>query len=183
MRALKISLLAGALLLPVAAQAADIEPVVPDSEAMGLYLRADAGASFLEWSGGDDDVGGVFGGGIGYRYNDNFRTDLTVDWAGKYDVAPGASMSTLTVLGNLYYDFANDTAFTPYIGAGAGVGFVSNTPLAGDEVGLAVNLTAGVAVDLTDNLALDVSYRFRDTFIKYDNPLEHQITAGLRFSF
>jgi opacity protein-like surface antigen len=182
MRALKISLLAGALLFPVAAQAADIEPVVPETEAMGLYLRADAGVSFLEWSGGDDDVGGVFGGGIGYRYNDNMRADITVDWAGKYDVAPGASMSTVTVLGNLYYDFANDSAFTPYIGAGAGYGWVNSTPT-GNESGLAVNLAAGVAVDLTQNIALDVGYRFRDTFISGANPIEHQVTAGLRFSF
>ncbi len=182
MRALKISLLAGALLMPVSAYAADIDPVVPESEAMGLYLRADAGVSFLQWSGGDDDVGAVFGGGIGYRYNDNMRADITVDWAGKYDVAPGASMSTVTVLGNLYYDFANDSAFTPYIGAGAGYGWVHNTPT-GNESGLAVNLTAGVAVDLTQNIALDVGYRFRDTFISGANPMEHQVTAGLRFSF
>jgi opacity protein-like surface antigen len=182
MRALKISMLAGALLFPVSAYAADIEPVVPESEAMGLYLRADAGVSFLQWSGGDDDMGGVFGGGIGYRYNNNLRTDITVDWAGKYDVAPGASMSTLTVLGNLYYDFDNESAFTPYIGAGAGYGWVKNTPT-GNENGLAVGLTAGVAVGLTDNIDLDVGYRFRDTFISGSNPMEHQITAGLRFSF
>lgn len=181
MRALKISLLAGALLMPVSAYAADIGPA-PETEAMGLYLRADAGVSFLQWSGGDDDTGAVFGGGIGYRYNDNMRADITVDWAGKYDVAPGAKMSTTTVLGNLYYDFANESAFTPYIGAGAGYGWVRNTPT-GNENGFALGLTAGVAVDLTQNIALDVGYRFRDTFISGPDSKEHQVTAGLRFSF
>jgi opacity protein-like surface antigen len=181
MKAFKLSLLMGLLVMPVAAQAADIAPT-PETEAMGLYLRADAGASFLQWSGGDDDVGFVAGGGIGYRYNDNMRADLTVDWAGKYDVAPGAKMSTTTVLGNLYYDFANDSAFTPYVGAGAGYGWVSNTPT-GKDNGFAFGLAAGVAVDLTQNIALDVGYRFRDTFISGANPMEHQVTAGLRFSF
>ncbi len=185
MKAFKILLLAGVVSVPfaVAAQAADLgDPVAPESEAMGLYLRADGGVSFLQWTGGDDDMGMVFGGGIGYRYNDSMRADITVDWAGKYDVAPATRMSTTTVLGNLYYDFANDSAFTPYVGAGAGYGWVSNTPT-GNDSGLAVGLAAGVAVDLTQNVALDVGYRFRDTMISGANPLEHQVTAGIRFSF
>lgn len=185
MKAFKILLLSGLVSLPLAAaaQAADLDaPVATESEAMGLYLRGDAGASFLEWSGGDDDMGMVFGGGIGYRYNDWMRADVTVDWAGKYDTGLAGDLSTVTVLGNLYYDFANESAFTPYVGAGAGYGWVNNG-VNGDDSGFAVGLAAGVAVDLTQNLALDVGYRFRDTFISGANPLEHQVTAGLRFSF
>jgi opacity protein-like surface antigen len=185
MKAFKLLLLAGLVSAPLAvsAQAADIDAPVPtESEAMGLYLRGDLGASFLEWSGGDDDIGMVFGGGIGYRYNDWMRTDVTVDWAGKYDVGGGNDMSTLTVLGNLYYDFANDSAFTPYVGAGVGYGWVNDTPT-GNESGLALGLAAGVAVDLTQNVAIDVGYRFRDTMISGANPMEHQVTAGFRFSF
>jgi opacity protein-like surface antigen len=186
MKALKISLLAGLFLLPasLAARAADYTP--PDTAAnsamMGFYLRGDAGLSFLKWSGGSDDNGFVGGVGIGYRYNPNMRTDLTVDWSGKYDVAPGAKMSTTAVLGNLYFDWANDSAFTPYIGAGVGYGWVNNAPQ-GDKSGLALGLSAGVAVDLTDNVALDVGYRFRDTMISGNNPKEHQATVGIRFSF
>lgn len=185
MKAFKILLLAGVVSAPlaVAAQAADLgDPAPVESEAMGLYLRGDAGVSFLEWSGGDDDMGMVFGGGIGYRYNDWMRADITVDWAGKYDVGAADKMSTTTVLGNLYYDFANESAFTPYVGAGVGYGWVRNTPT-GNDSGLAVGLTAGVAVDLTQNVALDVGYRFRDTFISGANPMEHQVAAGIRFSF
>lgn len=186
MKAFKILLLAGMVSAPfaVAAQAADIDaPVVTESEAMGLYLRGDIGASFLEWSGGNDDVAMVFGAGIGYRYNDNMRTDLTVDWAGKYDTGlASGDMSTTTLLGNLYYDFANDSAFTPYVGAGVGYGWVRNAAT-GNDSGLAVGLAAGVAIDLTQNVALDVGYRFRDTFISGANPIEHQATVGVRFSF
>ena len=142
-----------------------------------------AGMSFLSWTGGDDDTAWAFGGGVGYRYNDNMRADLTVDWSGKYDVGGGNKMSNTTVLGNLYYDFANSSAITPYLGAGLGYGWVKNTPANGNENGLAFGLAAGASIDLTQNLALDVGYRFRDTMIKGANPLEHQVMAGVRFSF
>ncbi len=99
---------------------------------MGFYLRGDLGWSFLEWSGGDDDSAVSLGGGVGYQFNDNMRADVTVDWAGEYDVAPGADMSTTTVLGNLYFDWANDSAFTPYVGAGLGYGWVDDTPSGND---------------------------------------------------
>ena len=186
MKAFKISLLASLMLLPVAvsARAADLAPEVSgdNSEAMGLYLRGDLGWSFLDWSGGSDDSALSLGGGVGYQFNPNMRADLTMDWAGDYKVAPGADMSTTTVLGNLYFDWANDTAFTPYVGAGLGYGWVDNTP-SGNHSGLAYGLTAGVAMDLTQNVAIDLGYRFRDTMISGSDPMEHQIVAGVRFSF
>jgi opacity protein-like surface antigen len=185
MKAFRNTILAGLMLVPfaVSAQAADLAPdEAAVSEAMGLYLRGDAGMSFLNWSGGNDDAGLSVGGGIGYRYNDYMRTDLTVDWAGDYSIGAGADLSTTTVLGNLYYDFANDSAFTPYVGAGLGYGWV-NRDIGTDRSGIAYGLTAGVAVDLSTNLALDVGYRFRDIMIKGSDPYEHAIVAGLRFSF
>jgi outer membrane autotransporter protein len=150
---------------------------------MGLYLRGDIGWSFLEWSGGADDSALLLGGGVGYRYNDNFRTDLTVDWAGKYDVAPGAKLSTTTVLGNMYFDWANTSAFTPYVGAGLGYGWANGSGGAVDDSGLAMGLAAGVAVDLTRNVAVDAGYRFRDIMISGPDSKEHQATIGLRYSF
>jgi opacity protein-like surface antigen len=185
MKAFKISLLAAVILVPfaVSAQAADLAPdEAAASEAMGLYLRGDAGMSFLNWSGGDDDNAFVVGGGIGYRYNDNMRADLTVDWTSDYNIGAGADLSTTTVLGNLYYDWANGSAFTPYVGAGVGYGWVDIDP-GKNRDGLALGLAAGVAVDLTQNIALDLGYRFHDTMIKGSDPMEHLVTAGVRFSF
>ena len=186
MKAFKISLLVSLLLLPVAAsaRAADLAPDVTadNSEAMGLYLRGDLGWSFLQWSGGSDDSALSLGGGVGYRFNNNMRADLTMDWAGDYKVAPGADLSTTTVLGNLYFDWANDTAFTPYVGAGLGYGWVNDTPT-GNHSGIAYGLDAGVSMDVTQNVAVDLGYRFRDTMISGSDPLEHQIVAGVRFSF
>ncbi len=68
-----------------------------DTEVTSFYLRGDLGWSFLEWSGGDDDSAVSLGGGVGYQFNENMRADITADWAGDYNVAPGADMSTTTV--------------------------------------------------------------------------------------
>jgi len=166
-----------------AAQAADTETVPAETyENMGLYLRADAGWSFLEWAGGDDDSAFAAGGGVGYRFNDNLRADVRVDYAGEYDVAPGADMSVSTVLGNLYLDIPTDTAFVPYVGAGVGYGWTSGEN-GNDKDGLAYGLMAGVGVDLTDNVAVDLGYRFRDVMTSGSDPTEHQILTGLRFEF
>jgi len=188
MKVFKLVLLVGFAALPfaAAAQAADLGPApevaVEDNEVTGLYLRGDIGWSFLEWSGGSDDSALVLGGGVGYQFNDNMRADLTADWAGNYDVAPGADMSTTTVLGNLYFDWANDSAFTPYVGAGIGYGWVDDAP-SGNDSGIAYGLAAGVSMGLTDNIDLDVGYRFRDVMISGSDPMDHQVSAGIRFNF
>ncbi len=59
--------------------------------------------------------------GIDVRFHLKSEAGTT---AMEYDfvVHPGADMSTTTVLGNLYFDWANDSAFTPYVGAGIGYG-------------------------------------------------------------
>lgn len=185
MRRLRSVLLMSILLLPLAVSAhaadGDMAEAEANSEAMSFYLRADAGWSFLQWSGGSDDSAPVGGLGAGLRYNENMRTDLTVDWSGDYKVAPGADLSTTTVLGNLYFDWANDSPFTPYVGAGIGYGWVDSD--LGDDSGLALGLTAGVAVGITDNVAIDAGYRFRDTMISGSDPQEHQAVVGVRFSF
>ena len=186
MTMLKTILLAGLVSLPMlaTAHAADADAYVPSeaSTTTGFYLRGDAGASFLNWTGGTDDTAWVAGGGVGYQFNDNFRTDLTVDWSGDYSIAPGATLGTTVVLGNAYFDWKNQSMFTPYVGGGLGYGWVSNSALA-DTKGMAYGLAAGVSVDMTSNLALDVGYRFRDVVVTGADPLEHQVTAGIRFKF
>jgi opacity protein-like surface antigen len=186
MKAYKMILLAAAAMAFAgpAAQAADLENTVPEDtyQAMGFYLRADAGWSFLDWAGNNDDNGFVAGVGAGYRISDTIRTDLRVDYSGGYKVTPGGDMSVTTVLGNLYFDVPTGTAFTPYLGAGAGYGWAS-IDNAKDKDGLAYALMAGVGVDITDNVALDVGYRFRDVMTSGSDPMEHQILAGFRFEF
>jgi opacity protein-like surface antigen len=188
MKLIKSLLLAGVILAPLSlsAQAADIAPDVPtdvETSQYGIYLRGDVGGSFLEWSGGADDKAYVAGGGIGYQYNEMFRTDITADFSGNYQIAPGADISTTTVLGNAYLDWSNDSMLTPYVGVGVGYGWVNGKGLAADKDGLALGLSTGVAVDLTNNLAVDVGYRFRDIAVSGPDTMEHQATVGLRFKF
>jgi opacity protein-like surface antigen len=186
MKLLKTILLAGVLAAPFAAvaKAADLDPPAPadvsDVEAMtGLYLRADAGWSMLNWSGGADDNTFIVGGGIGYKWNELLRTDLTLDRTGNYKIAPATDLAMTTVMGNAYLDLDTGTAFTPYVGLGAGYAFVDNS-----KNGVSLAGMAGVSVDLTQNIAVDVGYRYRNTMIKgAADPKEHQLMTGLRFSF
>jgi opacity protein-like surface antigen len=186
MNKFKTVLLVGVLSLPMVAmaQAADQDAPIPSeaSTMTGFYLRGDVGASFLDWTGGDNDTTFVVGGGVGYQFSDFLRADVTVDTTGDYTVAPGSTINTTAVLGNVYFDWKNDSAFTPYVGAGIGYGWISGPVFPGNE-GLALGLAAGVSVDMTSNLAVDVGYRFRDIGSTAPNTREHQVTAGMRFKF
>lgn len=188
MKMLKVLMLAGAVAMPfaVSAQAADMDAGVPaaaDPGMIGLYLRADLGWSFLQWDGGADDEALVGSAGIGYQLNDNLRADITLEKSGDYNVGGGGSLSTTAVMGNAYFDWANDTMFTPYIGAGVGYGWVDGVGGVADDSGIALGLAAGVSADLTSNIAIDVGYRFRDIMISGPDTQEHQVLAGMRFSF
>ncbi len=185
MKMFRVLLLSAAAVtsLGVAAQAADPieeQPIVDTAPAtdMGVYFRGDVGYSMLEWNGGNDDGGFMIGGGVGFRLSDFMRTDLTVDYTGDYDVGVGADLTSTVVMGNAYFDWANDSAFTPYVGVGVGYNWIDNS-----DNGIALGAAAGVAIDLNSNLALDVGYKFRDTMISGPDLMEHQFNAGLRFSF
>ncbi len=188
MKVFKSVLLASVIALPmaVAAKATDMAPSIPSEVATnsGIYFRADVGPSFLNWSGGSNDWTYVGDFGIGYQFDDSYRADITGNWTGAYKVAPGATIDTRMVLGNMYYDWKNDSAVTPYIGAGIGYGWTDATgPGYSNASGVAVGLTAGASFAMTNNLALDVGYRFHDILTGGSTPAEHQVTAGLRVKF
>lgn len=189
MKSLKIALLATAMTAGLAAVAQAADPSVPVEETpavqpspdnSGFYVRGDLGWSFLNW--GDDDDAFTLGGGVGYQFNDYLRSDLRVDWSGDYEVAPGADASLTTVLGNLYFDWKNDSIFTPYVGAGAGYGWVDADDGLSDD-GFAYALMGGVSVDMSQSISLDLGYRYRELMISGENPGDHSALAGIRFKF
>ena len=186
MRILKSMLLAGAVFAPLAgsAFAADYSAAVPtDSQTnTGFYLRSDVGASFLRWNAFANDTGLIAAIGAGYQWNDYFRTDITGQWAGGYNIASGNNIHTTKILANGYVDLANSSSFTPYVGAGIGYGWAYGATY-GSTSGVAVAAHVGVAYNMTSNLALDVGYHLIDTVGDANQPVEHQITAGLRFKF
>jgi len=75
------------------------------------------------------------GGGLGYRFNPNVRTDITVDHffnAGFKGYGPAPDPATASIMDrgqfqstaymlNGYLDFKSAMGFTPYVGAGIGV--------------------------------------------------------------
>lgn len=186
MNTYKILLVAGALMAPLAgsAMAADYTPAVPSEvdTNTGFYLRSDVGASFLRWNAFNNDTGLIAAVGAGYQWNDYLRTDITGQWAGGYNTGSAGTIHTTKVLGNAYLDLANSTPFTPYVGAGIGYGWAYGDSYA-QTSGLALAAHAGIAYNITNNLALDVGYHYINTVGDTNQPVEHQVTAGLRFKF
>jgi opacity protein-like surface antigen len=145
------------------AQAADLLPPPPMAEpfevsagfAGGWYLRGDIGFSNqdVERINSPSLVGGrtrqkgfdsaPFGGvGVGYKFNDWIRTDLTGEYRGRANLHasdsyaagfnfPGGtneysgSKSEWVGLANVYFDLGTWHGFTPFVGGG--VGFAHNT--------------------------------------------------------
>ncbi|MDR2124962.1 MAG: outer membrane beta-barrel protein [Desulfovibrio sp.] len=103
--------------------------------------------------------------------NRSFTTPISGHWSAKQKL----QIQTLFV--NAYYDFRNSTAFTPYLGAGAGMSFITTKArFRGDDydnnestsgstgsktaTNFAWNIGAGIAYDFNDYLSLDLGYRF-----------------------
>lgn len=193
---LKTGLLAAsavALMVPVAI-AADIDvPPQPqpapfvqqdDNYVSGWYVRGDAGFSWLDVSGLDDDGTAIAGGGVGYQINQYFRTDLRADHAFDQDAGP-FDVNATTILWNAYVDVPLSMGFTPYVGIGAGYGFVdySGAAAPSDDEGFAWTATGGVAFQMTQNITLDAGYSYREIDVAGPNYADHSVTGGMRWSF
>lgn len=102
------------------------------------------------------------------------RTNSETEWDSKDFgdlVTLKGQWNLQTLFLNAYWDFHNDTAFTPYIGGGVGMGFIQSkyemeiAGLGSDSYNetntvFAWNAGAGVAYAITDNLSADLAYRF-----------------------
>ena len=170
--------------------------IIPTEIGSGWYLRGDIGYSFnLEpsghWRGVNffnesvDDTW-LAGVGFGYRFSDYFRTDVTLDYHGKFDYAGRAacvpacgtsrertSFSAWTFLLNGYVDMGTWHGFTPYVGAGIGTSYVMTDDVRGinpippnsrfdkgNNWSLAGALMAGGSYEVDENLLIDAGYRF-----------------------
>jgi len=150
----------------------------------------------------------TWGFGAGYRFTDYFRADATVegfraDFNGStesIETCPGlpdddttcrsensSEVSTVSVMANGYVDLGTYVGLTPYVGAGAGMSYVSWSELndttycvdGGADVCLSpaavgstshggesswrftYALMAGLAYDITRNFKLDLGYKYR----------------------
>ncbi len=187
-------------------QAADLyEPV---AQTPGWYVSLFGGASFLDdveitysnsgtagLSETETDAGFIVGGAIGMHVNQSMRAEIEVSYFEnsvnelEYPYTPASfsasgHVNSVNLLLNVWHDFDLGGGFVPYIGGGAGVGFVNarafrpNPPddyneLTGSDVGFAFQVGAGLKFALTDMIAADVGYRYRgimDVNLPSDDP-------------
>ncbi|CAO3419617.1 OmpA family protein [Azospirillum argentinense] len=201
-----------AAMLPTAAMAAT----------EGFYVGAGAGVNWtrdadLRFENTPTDastsfkLGGIGDISAGYATAAGPRAELEFAWRWRNSIDStdssnaavnglGGKASSLAFMGNVLYDIKTGTAFTPYIGVGAGIAQV-RLDLGGfddrDWV-FAYQGIAGVSYALTQNLALTLDYRYFATLDpKFDlgGPAglatstvkgeyqNHTILAGLRYTF
>lgn len=151
------------------------------------YLRGDFSYRMY------DDVGGLLGNledtaalgvGVGYKFNNWLRADLTADYAFRSEfTAPFARFWNATTLVNGYVDLGTWWGVTPYIGAGVGAAYNHLDIGPGDgNWSLAWAGMLGAAYHLSPNLSVDFGYRYID--FGSANNLEftaHEFRVGFRY--
>lgn len=130
----------------------------------------------------DVDDSWILGAGVGYRFDPNFRGDVTLGYRGSYKLRGvdagvpatsfNADVQSWVGLLNGYYDFAVGGSLKPYIGAGIGfarnnVGNITGTTAGvtatvpgGTKTNFAWALMAGVSFPLSADVTLDIGYRY-----------------------
>lgn len=198
--------LGASLLMPACAFAADLaeQPYVEPLPVAtgGWYLRGDIGYKFYNspniafvtptytdpWNNTSLDNTWMLGAGVGYKFNDYFRADATVDYefnAGAYGEGycggcgglgysiETADISAWTMLLNGYIDLGTYAGITPYVGAGIGTSYLETSNISyinpngvtgtwngAGQWNFAWALMAGASYAITPNTALDLSYRY-----------------------
>jgi opacity protein-like surface antigen len=124
------------------------------------------------------DPGGIVGAAVGYDWG-SFAAEAELSGRrGMFDheeifvgsIPLDGHYDAISVMANAYYRFHNDTHFIPYVGAGAGVAFLSAkvtpsgaSPLDISETRAAVQAIAGIAIPLGERAELGIEYRYFTT--------------------
>ncbi len=233
MKKLVALLFAACLMLPTVASAAEYGVYVAPKIGVGIqHLKVGIEPDVL-----GDHVSGnkaVFGGGfaLGYDFQTKFAFPVRMEleylswtnasksksgeYPGKYfsgEIQGKGTVGIQSLFANVYYDFHNSTAFTPYIGAGLGMGLVNTKGHIGDfplsdlgvggvawleacktEAKFAWNVGLGCAYAFNDIISADLSYRYASfgsgetdswagCHFKSSRNDMHQFMLGLRFTF
>ncbi len=140
--------------------------VASAAERKGPYLGAYVGVTIPEY-----DSGLALGATGGYDFG-KFRLEGEFGYKDH-----GVNIYNLMVNG--YYDFHNSTIFTPYIGAGIGVGLNEVKNVFSWQVG------PGVDIAINKSFSVDIAYKFNGTteVVPGYNDNSHNILAGIRYKF
>lgn len=151
----------------------------------GWYLNGTAGATLLSdskisLSGGTTldanfDLGYNLRGALGYSF-EMYRLEVEIGWWANgfnriqgVSTDPGGDMTSLSLLFNSYFDFSNESPWTPYIGLGIGLASVAveGLNISGfqddSSAVFAYQFSAGIGFDISENVVLDLSYRYYAT--------------------
>ena len=147
----------------------------------------DTGFGFVGALGRSMQNGGRVEAELGYRQND--IDELEVDGLGKASV--DGDISSLSLMGNAYYDFSTEGSFSPYIGGGLGF---ANLEADLDDFGseddsvFAYQLILGGSFVSSETLSVDLQYRYFATEDPDFDGLDaeystHNLMIGLRQNF
>jgi len=178
--------------------------------AEGMYAGGNIGGGFLS----DSDVsipdlgdfkieynpGIALGAALGYAFN-NFRAEGEIGWQ-KNDLDKvsmlgesadvNGDVTNLVFLANGYYDFLNNSQFTPYVSAGIGLTNVkvssSDLEADNDDTVFAYQVGVGIGYAVNDKVTLEVKYRyFGASDPEFDGVKveigSHNVLAGFRIGF
>src|SRR5262249_11847059 len=172
--AMKKALLAAAALLAVPAAQAQAPAGSP-----GVYIGAEGGLNWLLNFTGyppmpgaptinvTPGTGWMAGGVIGYDFvGPRVELEGIYRWNPTNTFAPGTAINPqqgqLGIMANLYYDFMPGAMFTPYVGAGAGLGLVDSNASLGSTV-FAYQGIIGVGWNIDSNFRLNLDGRYYGT--------------------
>ena len=148
-------------------------------EVSGIDIEADSRTTFM---------GGV---GFGYDNGSNFRTEVGVSYgtadvdnvrvAGRnYDVdesGDGWSVGT-----RIFYDFANDSDFTPFVGTGVELNWSDSSVVYAIPVVAGVSYEATESVDVFGQLTYAMAPAQDVSGVDYDFNSAFSVQMGIRFS-
>jgi OOP family OmpA-OmpF porin len=195
-------------------------PVAAQAQLQGFYVGGAGGVDFpvdakAPTSGGENkvkyDAGPTGSLSLGYKFGafraeleGNYRTNDVNKTSGAALSSPHGHTRMWGAMLNGFYDINTGTAFTPYLGAGVGVGFVHASlngvrPIgstlggySGSDTVFAYQGIAGASYALSPHLSLTADYRYvatDDARIKSGGAkwnvenANHVVTAGLRWTF
>ncbi len=138
---------------------------------------------------------------IEYSFRSNFKSEGNMNF-GSVNVQNHLDYNLHTVLANVYYDFYNESAFTPYVGGGIGIAFLDGHAEVNhggrqysseiDDTLFAWHVGAGVGVAINEYVTADLGYRYLGTSTAHGeiggNEVKtdisaHEFSVGVRFGF